>query len=268
MNKGIVFYSSFIPNKEGLQKGIDFLEAFEEQFSDYILFIGIQKDSLLEWEKTLNIFNKNNNIFYEKASPDLYVNSDVSGFQKALELYYKNIDHIILEPEACAWFGHSKGVTTNNNSYHYWCINNFWKQRDIIENRLNSDSNLGCFGKHLSYIPNYSQSTNISNIWTNYAPCNFIKRPLNFMFVNTFFVIKHHILKTMLEKIDSSFFNSKIVGAYGEGDRYFFERDFIHFVDMMGYEPLFEEISPNHLWPFPNVQEWLNEINSWKFLEK
>jgi hypothetical protein len=264
MNKGIIFYSSFIPDKQGLQKGIDFLDVYQKSFINYKLFVGIQKNSLEEWKNVLDQYNNNNNITYGNVSSNLCVDSDVSGFQKALELFYNNKKYIDLAPNSCAWFGHTKGVTTNNNVYHQYIIDNFWKQKNVIENKLNSNPSLGCFGNHLSYIPNYNQITDINNIWANYAQCGFSKRPLNFMFTNTFFVIKNFILNKMLEKINSSFFTEKIIGAYGQGDRYFFERDFIHFVDMLGYEPSFNEISPNISWKTPNMQDWENEINNWR----
>jgi hypothetical protein len=84
------------------------------------------------------------------------------------------------------------------------------------------------------------------------------------MFVNTLFVIKTHILKNLFERINPIFFTEFIVSHHDIiGDRYFFERDFIHFVDIMGYIPIFDNVAPNVSWVREDRLTIENEIDLW-----
>jgi len=258
---GIIVYSSFFPTKDQLFRGIDFLNVIKNNFSNYKIYIGIQNNTVVDWENEIIKFkNYGLDIVYGYADPSLYVNSDVSGYQKAIELLKKN-EKII--KGQFIWFGHSKGVTTNNLTYHEYCIKNFWEKKIHIESRLKSDKSFGCYGTHISFLPFYDK-VKILNIWKNYSILENKKTVLPFMFVNTFFVIKLHIFKKMLTGLNSVFFESKLIGHNGVGDRYFFERDFIHFVDILGYLPIFEEVSPNNSWLVPNKNTIEKEIELWK----
>lgn len=258
---GVIIYSSFFPNKEQLFRGIDFLNLIKNKFSNYRIYIGIQNNTIYDWEESIIKFkNYGLDIIYGYVNPSLYVNSDVSGYQKAIELLKKDERKIKGE---FIWFGHSKGVTTNILTYHEYCLKYFWGKKDHIESRLKSDKNFGCYGTHISFLPFYDK-IKILNIWKNYSILEDKKPVIPFMFVNTFFVIKLSIFEKMLSGLNSIFFESKLIGHNGEGDRYFFERDFIHFVDILGYLPIFEEVSPNNSWLNPDKSTIEKEIELWK----
>ncbi len=258
---GIILYSSFFPSKDQLFKGVDFLNVVKNNFNNYRLYIGIQTNTISEWEEIIKKYQENGlDIIYSFVEPSLYVNSDVSGYQKAIELLKKDNRKIIGD---FVWFGHSKGVTTNTSIYHDYCIKNFWGKKKYIESRLKSDNEYGCYGTHISFLPFYDKEK-ILNLWNMYSILENKKNVLPFMFVNTFFVIKLHIFEKMLSGLNSIFFEKKIVGHNGIGDRYFFERDFIHFVDILGYLPIFEEVAPNNSWLSPNNKTIENEIALWK----
>jgi hypothetical protein len=265
MFDGLIFYSSFIPNTNNLFRGKDFLEIVKKKFNNHLVFIGIQKDSIPEWENILENYKKeNNNIFYDYCDEKLYVNSDVAGFQKALQLYYLSKNKFNIKDNSLVWFGHTKGSTTNLNKYHYWVFENFWGKKNEIEEKLYSEKKYGCYGTHLSFIPDYSKKGNIKNLWVNNCNYKFTHEPLNFMFVNTFFIVKNMLFQNMLNHLNPIFFEEKIEGAYTDvGDRYYFERDFIHFVDMMGFQPLFEYYSPNVVWNVTNEFDFKNNLNEW-----
>jgi hypothetical protein len=264
MFDGLVFYSSFIPDKNNLFRGIDFLEMMKKKYQNYVIFIGIQTNSINEWSEIIEKYKKEKlNIFYDNCDENLYVNSDVTGFQKSLQLYYNHKNEIKLKNNSAVWFGHSKGATTNLKEYHNWVFMNFWNKKNEIEKKLNEHEYFGCYGTHLSFIPNYNK-TNIKNLWIKYCDYNFNYEPLNFMFVNTFYVIKNSLFQNMISNLKPLFFEEKIEGVNGIGDRYFFERDFIHFVDMMGYQPLFEQYSPNMSWMSPNENDFIVNLNNWK----
>ena len=60
-------------------------------FSDYRIYIGIQVDSIPKWKEIISEYKENGlDITYSDVNPNLYVNSDVSGYQKALELLYNS----------------------------------------------------------------------------------------------------------------------------------------------------------------------------------
>lgn len=259
---GVIIYSSFFPKIDQLFRGIDFLNTVKTNFSNYKVYIGIQVDSIPQWEKTINDFKSEGlDINYGFVNPNLYVNSDVSGFQKAIELMKNDLDSINGE---FIWFGHSKGVTTGNIEYHKFAINNFWGKKEFIEDLLNSDESYGCFGNEISYLPNYDKKR-ILEIWQKYSNIEPKKEVIPYMFVNTFYVVKLKIFKEVLDKSNDVFFNQKLIGRHGDvGDRYFFERDFIHFVDILGYSPIFEGVAPNCDWGYPDINTIKDQIELWK----
>lgn len=259
---GIVIYSSFFPNEDQLFRGVDFLNEMKIRFSNYRIYIGIQVNTTPEWEKIILTYkNDGLDITYGNVNTNLYVNSDVSGFQKAIELIMK--DERPLEGDF-VWLGHSKGVTTNNLGYHHFSLNSFWGKKGYIEDKLNSNELYGCYGTHISFLPGYDKEK-ILKIWQKYSNIIKQKEVIPFMFVNTFYVIKQSIFNELLKNLKNNFFNEKLIGHYDIiGDRYFFERDFIHFVDILGYMPIFEEVSPNSNWGIANKKIIEQEIELWK----
>jgi hypothetical protein len=259
--KGVVIYSSFFPNEDQLFRGVDFLNEMEKSFLNYRIYIGIQVNTTPEWEKIiLNYKNNGLDITYGNVNPDLYVNSDVSGYQKAIELIIK--DERSLEGHF-VWFGHSKGVTTNNLSYHKFSMSSFWGQKDYIEDRLESNNLYGCYGTHISFLPGYDKEK-ILKIWQKYSNISKQKEVIPYMFVNTFYVVKQSIFNELLKNLKNNFLNEKLIGHYDiVGDRYFFERDFIHFVDILGYIPIFEEVSPNCNWGNTDKKIIEQELELW-----
>jgi hypothetical protein len=259
---GVVIYSSYYPDEINLFRGIDFLNQMLENFKDYIICIGIQINTCQKWVDTIEEYIKKGlKIKYGFCDEQLYVNSDVSGYQKAIKIFYDNYKNLELS-NSCVWFGHSKGVTTNEIEYHNYVMKNFWSKKKKHEIRLLSDERKGCFGNHLSFIPDYSEKK-VCEIWKTYSKFKQLKKPLNYMFVNTFFIIKYDLFKIMIDNIEDSFFNEKIKGINGVGDRYFFERDFIHFVDIMGFEPDFDEYSSNIHW-YANKTDYIENLKQWK----
>jgi hypothetical protein len=258
---GIVIYSSFFPNDEQLFRGIDFLNMMKNHFSNYRIYIGIQLDSIPKWKEIISEYKKNGlDITYDDINPKLYVNSDVSGYQKALELLYKDPRPMTGD---FVWFGHSKGVTTKNYNCHNFLLKNFWGKKYEIETRLNSNEIYGCFGNHISFLPEYDKNK-ILGVWKKYSSIEEKKESIRFMFINTLFVLKTQILKNLFENINPIFFTELIVSHHNiVGDRYFFERDFIHFVDIMGYIPIFDSVAPNVSWRYVDRLTIENEINLW-----
>lgn len=260
MGKGIVIYSSYFPDDEQLFRGVEFLEKMRDVFYDYKLYIGVQYSTNYHWIDVIEKYKDYGlDIRYGIVDEKLSINSDVSGYQKALELLYRDKKNIQGD---FIWFGHSKGSTSGVRTYHDFVMKNFWGNREQIERRLNDNGRLGCYGNYLSFLPQYDLDK-ISKIWKNYSDFESYKPPIPYMFTNTFFVVKLHIFLIMFDSIKKKFFNEKLKGMFGEGDRYFFERDFIHFVDMLGYEPLFDDVAPNITWRNANKQDFQNYMVKW-----
>ena len=258
---GIVIYSSFFPNEEQLFRGTDFLKIMKSHFSDYRIYIGIQVDSTQKWKEIISEYKENGlDITYGDVNPKLYVNSDVSGYQKALELLYKDDRPIVGD---FIWFGHSKGVTTGRVGHHNFLLENFWGKKNKIENDLNQDKKAGCFGNTISFLPVYDIKKSSDDIF-KISKIEKNNDVLRYMFTNTFFVIKNEIFVNFLKNIKINFFNELITGHYGIGDRYFFERDFIHFVDILGYYPIYNEVVRNISWMVIDENKIKNEIELWK----
>jgi len=262
---GLIFYSSFFPDEKNIFRGEKFLTTMLERFGNHLIFVGIQTKTTTMWLDMLETYKeKGLNIVYEFCNPELYVNSDVAGYQKAIELFYLMKEKVKIKNKSLVWFGHSKGVTTNVLAYHNWMFPNFWEKNDIIKNRLYENSNYGCYGYHLSFLPIYNVEK-MESLWKNYSNIKFVKPPLKYMFTNTFFVIKYDIFRTMIENLNTDFLYKKLESPIeGIGDRYFFERDFIHFVDMMGYEPIFDDYASNVTWKNISPNDYLKHLNEWK----
>jgi hypothetical protein len=259
--KGVVFYSSYIPSETDVFRGEKFLQTMRSHFSDYLICIGIQVNSCHKWiEKILEYDDLE--IIHRVSDEKLYVNSDVVGYQMAIKLFYENKKNYKFQKNSYAWFGHTKGVTTKSMEYHNWVFPNFWENRDTIEKRLLDKKEAGCFGSHLSYLPDYN-TKKIKSIWDEYYNGVLDYEPIKYMYVNTFFVIKFEIFYKMVSQINEKFFSQKINGVNGEGDRYFFERDFIHFVDMMGYQPIYDGFGANVSWRRVNENDYYSHLSKW-----
>tara|TARA_R110000868_G_scaffold250790_2_gene507549 strand:- start:1066 stop:1854 length:789 start_codon:yes stop_codon:yes gene_type:complete len=258
----LIFYSSYIPSINTLFIGEDFLKTIESTFNDSIVCVGIQKGSIPEWDIIIEEYKgKGLDIHYGHINDGLYVNSDVSGFQKALEIYCKDLNY--KEFDGCVWFGHSKGVTSGNIPYHKFIMKYFWYRRDMLEKSLMFNDEIGSYSFYLSLIPEYTNS-NINNIWGDYTDFKFTKKSINYMYTNTFFMCKKEPFLNVFKKIKDKFFSEKLVGVSEIGDRYFFERDFIHFIDMQNLLPSYEELAINNVCKNPTKEKLNNEIELWK----
>lgn len=211
--KAIIF-SSYIPTKESLTVWIEFLEMFEKCFKDYDIYIWINYWSVDEWIRILDQYWKKIKIYYWKVEKELSIDSDVSWFQKALELLKKSwkVYDII-------WFWHTKWVTTNRDSIRKDIFENFfYKNREIEEKFWNN--NLWIFWRYITTTTDLSYTDN------NLDKLKKLKyKSANIFYLYIFYVIKWSLIHDFLNNCDSNFFAKNLVNYYWF-DRYFFERDF------------------------------------------
>ena len=259
----MIIFSAFVPRTTDFSIILEFLRLAEKNFSKENIFIGLQKDSHPEIINLLKQYS-HLKLHYDFINATTYINSDVSGFQKALELYH-NLPKKETENDKYVYFGHTKGVTTGIRIFRDMIFDKIFNNRPHIEARL-EDKNIGAYGYHLSpmdFNNGNSYSTCLLN-WNDKLKYSV----LNYFYAGTFFVCKKNLLDDFLKDIKYSFFTENLK------DRYFFERDFIHFVDMLGYEPAYEEIVWNNSWTRknPDRMDYEDILRKWRttnnFLER
>jgi len=260
-----IIYSCFIPNKNKLYVAKEFLDICIKLYSDFNIYVGIQKDSDNSLIELLEEYKSKLKIKYSLINDSNYVNSDVSGFQKALELYYNDykINGGDKDKNGITYFNHSKGATSNNNEIREFYNINFFNKKEEIYNKLYSSNEYGCYSHYLTLIKNNPINKPYSIIMKEFN--NTLSRSVfNYFYTNTIFCLKTFILDEFLSNVKEKFFNNNLLNY---SDRWFFERDFIHIVDMQGYEPLFKELTVNY--NFNNygqitTEDYNNYYNEWK----
>jgi hypothetical protein len=229
--KGSIIFASFIPSKNELYIGKQFLDKFKELYKNYDIFIGVN-DSCKEWLDTIIEYSKTMNIYYDITPKDLLIDSDASAFQTALKLL-KNSG----KKYDIYWFGHTKGVTSNAHDFRQEVFNIFWDKKDYIESEM--------FKNNASIYSPYIGTT-AENYLNTTLPLIVYGKPNynNLSSYYTFWVNNGEVINNFIEICNPKFFTKKITSfdrlikdKYGTNlDRYFFERDF-----PMIYQKIVEE---------------------------
>jgi hypothetical protein len=218
-----VVFSSYVPTARALEIAKEFLRLFEERFADCDFFVGINTGSLPEWEAALA--ESGLPIRYGTVEPGLTVDSDASGFQKALELMRSEHREYRL-----VWFGHTKGATSDDPELRRRLIEDFYLQRHRIE-RLFAHPRVGSFGHDVSVSVDMGA---IDERMDRLFP--FPYAGIGTFYLHTFYVIRGSIVRRFLEGCSDEFFARNLVDELGF-DRYFFERDFSRLADKSGFYP-------------------------------
>ncbi len=249
--KAIVF-SSYIPTKEALKVWIEFLEVFKEYFHDYDIYIWVNYGSIPEWESTIKDYCNMLKISYWLVSEKLSVNSDVSWFQKALELM-KNED----KKYDLVWFWHTKWATANRDKIRQDLIENFFYQKERIEGYF-KDTNLWIFGRYITTNPNLNFIDNNLSKLKKYGYTS-----ANIFYLYTFYVIKWSIIYDFIKNSDGNFYDKNLIDYYGF-DRYFFERDFPNISTRYWYDFKYDIITHHPIWNI-NSKLKINIFSKYRF---
>ena len=263
----LVIYSSYVPYLEKSREFVDgFLKTMETKFKNSTICIGINSGSDPEWPKLIDTFKSTTeiDIHYKHVNRDLKLDSDVSGFQAALDLYVRDLNSPDFDGHV--WFGHTKGITTGNIDYNTWTNDAFWGKREDIEGWLNTQELIGSYGHGCTMLggdtTDYCEK--VSSLWKDYNPI-LSGKTMGYFYTNTFYVVKKEPFQKTFKNINYNFFDSHLNGPYDKKDRYFFERDFIHFVDINGLAPSFTELTPNNTWsPHWNPNKFTEELEKWR----
>lgn len=234
--KAVVF-SSYIPNLESLFVWKSFLEIFLNNFHDYDIYVWINYWSINQREDLLLEYTTKLNINYWYVDKNLAINSDASGFQKALEILKKQSKRYEL-----IWFGHTKWSTSARHSIREMIIKDFFWNKSEIENLFEKNKKIGIYWTYIT------TSTNFYTIDHNLDKLN--KYPYisaNIFYLYTFYVISWEIIHDFLDTCDSSFFDKNLIEHHWF-DRYFFERDFPNIPTRYGYNFWYKTITHHPFW--------------------
>lgn len=230
MSKFAVILASHIPSSDKIWIGEDILKKIKEFLPEADIFVGINPSSCMdEW---VNII-KNYTDKYEVTPNELVINSDASAYQSALRLYKKNNKNYDL-----VWFLHTQGTKSSRHEVRESHLKTLLNEYDKVIDLFETDKMLGAYGNTITPLP---------WCWSNYVPGNgtesdfylkrfgleFVNDPIRCFLVGTMFVIKGDVLNNFIFKCNDSFFNEVLHNPHtnGQGDPWFFERDFIHIVD-------------------------------------
>lgn len=226
MGKYAVIMASHIPSTDKMWVGEDILKKIKTFLPEADIFVGINPSNCVEeWIKIVKKYTTN----YEITPGHLTINWDGSAYQTALRMFknegQKNYDLV--------WFLHTQGTKSGRHDVRESHLKTLLNEHDDIINLFNSDINLGGYGNTITPLPWCWDEEADADFYLKRFGLEFINRPIKCFLVGTMFVIRGSILNNFIFKCNDSFFNEILHNPHtkGQGDPWFFERDFIHIVD-------------------------------------
>lgn len=224
MKKIAIIFASFIPTHQQLPIGEEFFHVIKQFFPNADIFTGINPSiCTTEWVRIVQKYTN----FFDITPPNLIITSDASAYQTALRIYKKiqnNYDYV--------YFIHTKGITTGTTLrklYTYWLFENYQK----IETLFNNYPSLGAYTFSLTPLGSQNNPSGLSNLLTKYF--NFPCSTLEWFPMCSNFIIRGNIVNNFIHNTPN-FLNTLLTSEQAvNGERYFFERDFIHITDKQGY---------------------------------
>jgi hypothetical protein len=247
LGEDAVVFSSYVPNVQALLVAKQFLEVFRGRFADCDFFVGINAGSLPEWEVALRESGLRK-MRIGNVSPELVVDSDVAGFQQALDLMRREGKEYRL-----VWMGHTKGVTANHPELRSHLIERFYLDRDYIA-RMFDDPRVGSFGYNMTIDQGLAEI----DARMDSLLFRFPYRGIGTFYLHTFYVLRGSIVKQFLDGCTEEFFARNLVSELGF-DRYFFERDFSRLADKFGYYPVYR-MRHQHMSAVPVTRETVRAL--------
>jgi hypothetical protein len=223
MDKFAVIFATHIPSEDKLWIGEDILIKIKKYLPDADIFVGVNPSPCIDkWVKIIKKYTE----YYEITPHNLTINSDASSYQSALRIYKNHIKDYDL-----IWFLHTQGTKSGRHNVRESHLNTLLYENKISINEFNNKE-VGAYGHSLTPLPNCW----IDSEWDFYLErfgVKFINRPIRCFFVGTMFIIRGNILNNFILKCSDIFFNEILHNTHtnGQGDPWFFERDFIHIVD-------------------------------------
>jgi len=242
-----VVFSSYVPTVEALAVASEFLQVFKERFSDCDFYVGINTGSLPEWRRMLEASGLRS-LTIGEVEPRLAVDSDVSGFQRALQTMHDGGKDYRL-----VWMGHTKGATANNPDVRRHLIKDFYMKRDRIT-RVFNNPRVGSFGHDATVDLELAALDALMDERLFRFPC----RGIGTFYLHTFYALRGSIVRKFLDGCSVDFYTRNIVSELGF-DRYFFERDFSRLADKSGYYPVYRTLH-QHFSTIPVTPKSVREL--------
>jgi hypothetical protein len=218
----VILFAVFADNETVFNETVENIKTLEQHFPDSNVYVGINPCSFVN--QLIEAFNNSKLKVKIGITPNnLIINSDASAFQTALKLFKNDKQNY-----KTAWFFHSKP----GNAKHF--IGYLIEKKQKIQKLFDDNEKIGAFGRKLLLINLYPEKSGVAKLLDKYY--NFCAEAHEYFYEATFFCIKSHILENFIYNCNNSFFEEKLSSPHEpNGDRYFFERDFIHIVDRQGY---------------------------------
>jgi hypothetical protein len=207
-NKSCVLFSSWVP-AVNLDIGKYYIDTIFNNLKDFDLFVGVNPKSCDEW---VSYLEQSHISFHVSTSPTV-IDSDVTGFMAALELYKKSKNTYL-----DVWFTHSKGTSYPSlkfsEGYRKYLEYNFWCKQNEVREHI-SQNGVGLLSTDIIEHNNPSIDNILNGMY------DFKINNIGFYVPNTFYVTD----TSFNDFIQAEKFNIEEIDKQ-EDKRYFFEAYF------------------------------------------
>jgi hypothetical protein len=215
MKTAVVFAASiFVPEK--LFVVHEFFDMFGQHFKDADFYIGLNYGSLTVQENIIKSYVPNV-TFKRLENSSLYNNMDTSATQvayKALKESGKSYD--------VYWFGHTKGGQNSRESIRGMYLEEFFRQREMVEGMFEKYPYLGSWGLRGNSISATGTKWKDYNVDAVIPICGNLKFPpfnythVNWSYIETMLALKGAPFEQFIHRLDDTFFNTKLNSWYCE----------------------------------------------------
>jgi hypothetical protein len=251
-----ILFAVYLPNLNKRYVLEEILSLIKIKEKNAKIFIGIQHSSIPETEEILRKIKGNLKIETQRVTADMSINSDASAFMSALELYSKSDKNF----EKC-FFIHTKSITTSNDALRHALFETIFDEKWI--DKVLENPNVGSFAPCITFTDVQKDIDLMSSCVKFHKFDLKFSAPMEYYYPHTFYIIKSDILNSFLSLMSKNIFTTPIQ-TYS--DRYFFERDFPHIVDMLGFEPSYQFLHGNYSTNYvaPTVDKYNEKLEKWK----
>jgi len=249
-----ILYAVFLPNPDKDYVLNEIFSYFLNFDPSAQIFIGIQYNSVPETENILKSINPNLNLSLRRVPSHLLIDSDASSFIQALQLYSESLMNF----DKC-YFVHTKSITTHNDPMRFQMFNLLFNKKTV--QTFFNDKSIGSYGPFLTLTDVQEDIKKMSSV-KKFTPLLLTFPVMEYYYINTFFVLKNFILKNFIQTVSPLFFKTNVLQF---SDRWFFERDFFHIVDMQGFKPSFSFFHGNYSthYKLPTQEQYQEKLNKW-----
>jgi hypothetical protein len=252
VNRSCIIFACTILTEDRLFVLQEFLDTFKESFFDSDIYIGINPGTVSSVEEVIKGYKLTTVV--ERASSELYTQSDASAYQVALKLVRDS-----KKIYDSYWFIHTKGGVNSHSDYlRKWYIDNLLEDRTYIEEFLESNPKIGSYGLlGLEYDTNklYLETDTEISLFQNNLSEELPHTHINFFYIHTLYVMRKEVLEKFFSLVTDEWFTSKL-------DRYYFEGVFPFIVSRSGYFPyISNKRSMNGLDLSKIHSSWISENN-------